>query len=85
MRKWVSSPAYEAAISVLVDARKRQGLTQRELEGRMGETHHGLVAKIETRERQINLIEFIGWARAVGLDEVDLFRDVLAALPPASE
>lgn len=51
----------------------------------MGETHHGLVAKIETRERQINLIEFIGWARAVGLDEVDLFRNVLAALPPASE
>lgn len=81
MRKWVSSPAYEAAISVLVDARKRQGLTQRELERRMGQTYHGMVAKIETRERQINLIEFVGWARALSLDEVELFREVLAMLP----
>jgi transcriptional regulator with XRE-family HTH domain len=81
MRKWVSSPAYEAAISVLVDARKRQGLTQRELERRLGQTHHGLVAKIETRERQINLVEFVALARALKLKEVDLFREVLETLP----
>lgn len=81
MRKWVSSPAYEAAIAVLVEARKRQGLTQRELERRLGQSHHGMVAKIETRERQINLVEFVALARALELSEADLFQEVLKALP----
>lgn len=81
MRKWVSSTSYRAALDVIVAARKSAGVTQRELEGRLGKTFHGYVAKIETGERQLNLVEFVAIVRALGLDEIEVFRTVIAALP----
>jgi transcriptional regulator with XRE-family HTH domain len=81
IRKWVSSPAYDAAIRTLIAARNRQGLSQRAVEGRLGKSFHGFIAKIERKERQMNLVEFIAIARALGLPEKDLFADVVQALP----
>lgn len=81
MRKWVSSPEYRAAIEVIVDARKAQGLTQREVESRLGKTHHGWLAKIEVGERQMNVVDMIAIARAIGVDERQLFDSMLRSLP----
>lgn len=81
MRTWVSSPAYGAAVDVVVAARRRQGLSQRVVEERLGKSYHGFLAKIERKERQMNLLEFIAIARALGLEERALFDEVLGALP----
>jgi hypothetical protein len=39
------------------------------------------VAKVEQRERRLDLIEFIAVARAMGLKELDLLRAIAADLP----
>ncbi|KDP94907.1 hypothetical protein ER13_08590 [Brevundimonas sp. EAKA] len=81
MRKWVSSPDYKAAIQVIVEARHAAGLTQRQVEERLGKAHHGWLAKIEVGERQMNVLDMIAIARAIGVDERGLFDQLLDRLP----
>ena len=81
MRKWVSSEDYRTAVQVVVSARLEKGLTQREVEGRLGKVHHGWLAKIEVGERQMNVLDMIAIARAIGVDERVLFDDLLNRLP----
>lgn len=83
MSKWVASPAYAAVVRIITAAREASGLTQREVEQRLGYEHHGWLARIETRQRQMNLLEFIAIARVVGADERELFDQVLRELPQA--
>lgn len=79
MRRWVSSKSYGAAIQTIVDARKNAGLTQRQLAERMNKPA-SFVAKIETGERRLDIVEFVAWARALGQDASALTRNVDAAL-----
>lgn len=81
MRKWVSSPAYRLAVELLIAERKAAGLTQREVESRLGKTHHGYLAKIEGIERQANIIDVIAIARAIGANEKEFFERLLLRLP----
>ncbi len=84
MGRWVSSPSYRAAVRVLVDARKAAGLTQRALANRIGRPYT-VIANIERSERQIDVVEFIAVARALGLDEADLMKRVGTAIGPDLE
>lgn len=79
-RRWVSSPPYLAAVTLLVEARKAHGLTQRDLASRVGKPP-SFIAKIEVGERRVDVIEFIAIARAIGGVEEALLRDLLATLP----
>lgn len=81
MRKWVSSPAYRLAVELLIEERKAAGLTQREVERRLGKEHHGYLAKIEGIERQANVIDVIAIARAIGADERAFFERLFSRLP----
>jgi transcriptional regulator with XRE-family HTH domain len=81
MRKWVSSSDYRLAVEMIIEARKSKGLTQRQVEERLGKPHHGWLAKIEVSERQMNVIDMIAIARAIGVDERDLFDRLLERLP----
>ena len=81
MRKWVSSAEYRLAVEVIIEARKAKGLTQRQVEERLGKVHHGWLAKIEVSERQMNVIDMIAIARAIGADEMELFDKLLRRLP----
>jgi transcriptional regulator with XRE-family HTH domain len=69
---------------VLVDARKAAGLTQRELAGRIGRPYT-VIANIERGERQIDVVEFIAVARALGVGEVEMMNRVGAAIGPDLE
>ena len=75
MGRWVSSPSYRAAVGVLKDARKAAGMTQRELAARIGRPYT-VVANIERGERQIDVVEFIAIARALGVGELELMARV---------
>jgi transcriptional regulator with XRE-family HTH domain len=69
---------------VLVDSRKKAGMTQRDLATKLGKPP-SWVAKVERGERRLDLVEFIAVARALGLKETDLLRAITAGLPKRLE
>lgn len=79
-RPWVTSTSYKAALAVVIDARTRQGITQRGLAERLGKPR-SFVSKIENRERRLDFVEFVAIARALDLDPIAVMGDVVAALP----
>lgn len=66
MGRWVSSHSYQVAISILVAARRRAGLTQRDLATRLAKPP-SFIAKIETGERRLDIVEFVAIARELGI------------------
>lgn len=78
-RPWVSSPSYEAAVEALVRARKAVGLSQRDLSERVGKPR-SFISKIESRERRVDIVEFIAIARGMGVDPTKLLTEVQDAL-----
>jgi len=79
-RVWVSSAAYEAALQTVIDARRAAGLSQRELADRLSK-HRSFVSKVEARGRRLDIVEFIVWAKALGLTPAELIGAVEASLP----
>jgi transcriptional regulator with XRE-family HTH domain len=83
-RPWVTSPTYETAIRLLAEARREQGVSQRELATRLGKAR-SFVTKIETRERRLDFVEFVAVARALGLAPGELMARIAAELPEKLE
>lgn len=81
---WQTSAAYQAALDKIIDARNKAKLTQRQLAERLGKPP-SWVGKIESKERRLDLIEFIALARALGLKETDLLRAIGSILPKQLE
>jgi len=79
-RGWVRSPAHEVAVAALVAARHAAGLSQRDVATRLGKPP-SFVAKIEAGSRSLGLLDYIAIARVMGLDEADLLRSIIKALP----
>lgn len=79
-RPWVTSAAYNAAITVMIEARRSKGLSQRELAQRLGKPR-SFVSKIENKERRLDFVEFVVVARALGDLPGDLVSLVENALP----
>lgn len=63
-------------MAALVAARTKAGITQRELARRLGRSH-SFVGKIESGERQLNVLEFCELADALKLNPKDLFARIL--------
>lgn len=84
MPKSVFTDAYASFLEVLVDARKRRGVTQVELGERLGKPQT-FVSKFERGVRRLDVVEFYGVAKAIGVDPVDLFREVSERLPDKIE
>ena len=81
---WQSSSAYRVAIAKLVEARASKGLTQRDLAGKLGK-QPSWVAKIESRERRLDIIEFIAVCRALEINEGQFLDEISRALPKRLE
>jgi len=79
-RPWVTSAAYDAAITVMIEARRSKGLSQRELAERLGKPR-SFVSKIENKERRLDFVEFVVTARALDVEPSDLLSKVASALP----
>jgi len=70
--KALRSPAAQAVAAVIAQARKKAGLTQRELAARV-QRPHSVIGMIESDQRQVNVPEFMDLAEAVGEDPIKLF------------
>ncbi len=73
MRKSVHSEAQLAFQELMREARRRAGLTQHELAGRLGKPQ-SFVAKYEGGERRLDVVEFVKVAQALGSDPARLMK-----------
>ncbi|KUP94078.1 helix-turn-helix domain-containing protein [Tritonibacter horizontis] len=81
MAKTIRSKGQVALCQALVDARKSAGLGQDDLADRL-KCHQSLVARLESGERRIDVVELVVLARAIGFDPFDVLAIVEAATEP---
>jgi len=74
--KSVHSPEQLAFRALMVAARKKAGLTQQQLAGRLRKPQ-SFVAKYEGGERRLDVIEFVAIVRAMGADPIRLLKTFL--------
>lgn len=74
--KSLRSREHRRSRAVLVETRKVAGLTLRD-RGVRSKQSHTILAKVESGERRLDVIEFIYVARALGVDPKELFARLL--------
>lgn len=67
MAKTIRSEGHEALCEALIEARKAAGLTQADLANRL-RCHQSFVARVESGERRVDVVELIVLARALEAD-----------------
>ena len=67
MAKTIRSSGHEALREALIAARKAAGMTQADLAKKL-KCHQSFVARLESGERRIDVIELIVLARSIGTD-----------------
>lgn len=73
MIKHAHHPKYKTLVEWLVTARKEQELTVRQLAVLIDEPFQ-FVSKIETRQRKLNVFEYLQYCRALNLDPSEGLR-----------
>jgi len=71
---------YKILLGVLIDARKRAGVTQTELARRL-KRPQPYMSMVERGERRIDVIQFYAIMKALGADPEEVFRELIAKLP----
>lgn len=67
--------SYAAFVRLLVDRRKTSGLSQQDVADALG-WPQSFIAKIEKKERRIDVVELVRLAAVVGFDPARLVRDI---------
>lgn len=67
----IGTKRHEALIALLIEERVAAGMTQEDLADALGE-YQSFVARLESGQRRIDVIEFLDIAKAVGFDPKDL-------------
>lgn len=81
MAKTIRSKGQVALCLALVEARIKAGLGQEELAAKL-KCHQSLVARIESGQRRIDVVELVVLARAMGFDPSEMLAIVEAATEP---
>lgn len=84
MPKSVFTGAHQHLVAVLVEARRKAGLTQTELAERVGKDQK-FISLIERSQRRVDVIEFCALATALGAEPVSLYADLVRRLPAKLE
>lgn len=84
MSRSVFTDSYKALLELLIATRKRAGITQVELAGRLGRPQP-FISYIERGERRIDVIEFIVIAKALDVDPRTVFDELMRRLPDSGE
>lgn len=71
----VYSEEYQRVITALKKARKERGITQAQLAEALGRPQ-SFIAKIESGERRLDVVEFVHLARLVGLELGDVLEGI---------
>jgi predicted transcriptional regulator len=80
MSRTIHSSGQEELCRTLVEMRKTLGITQGELAVRLG-CQQSLIARLESGERRLDVIEFIVIARSLEAEPADLLAKIERAVP----
>jgi len=69
----VYSDEYQRVINALKKARKENGITQAQLAEALGKPQ-SFIAKVESGERRLDVVEFVRLARLVGMEAEAIVR-----------
>lgn len=72
----IRSGRHRALMAALVEARKATGMTQRQFAAKL-ERSHNFVWRIESGERQVNVLDFIHIAKTAGIEPAELINRVM--------
>jgi len=75
--KTIGSKRHKALIAMLIKERKAAGMNQTELAKALGQ-YQSFVARVETGERRVDLIEFLDLANAIGFDPKKAIAKLMA-------
>jgi len=84
MPKSLFTGAHTHLVDVLIDARRRSGLTQTELAVRVGKDQK-YISLIERSQRRVDVLEFYALAKALNVDPVRLYGSLVKRLPEKVE
>ena len=80
MSKSAFSDAHQILVERLTAARKQTGMKQEELAALIGKDQ-SYISNIERGQRRVDVLEFVTLARAIGVNPVNLFSDIVSNLP----
>lgn len=67
MSKTLGSKRHKALVAMLIAKREAKGMTQTDLAEKLGQ-YQSFVARIESGQRRIDVIEYLDIAEAIGFD-----------------
>jgi len=67
LAKTIGSRRHKALIALLIKERKAAGMNQTELARALGQ-YQSFIARVESGERRVDVIEFLDIAAAIGID-----------------
>lgn len=73
MGKTLGSARHKALVDLLIAKREAVGMTQTELANKLGE-YQSLVARIESGQRRIDVVEFLEFASILSFDEAKAIK-----------
>ena len=76
MSKTIYQDRYARLVHALREIRKQNNVTQIQLAERLGKPQ-SYIAKVETLERKLDIVEFVDWCKAIGADPTLLIRECL--------
>ncbi|WP_108523213.1 helix-turn-helix domain-containing protein [Bradyrhizobium algeriense] len=79
MPRTLRSPRQKALIAMLIEQRKKSGLTQAQLAKRL-RRYQSFVATVESGQRRIDVVEFLDFAEAIGFDPIDAIKRLRTAV-----
>ncbi len=75
MKKTIHNSEYGKLISLLIELRKNEGITQTDLASRLKKPQ-SFVSKYETGERRIDVIEFLEISKAIKADPIKIIQSL---------
>lgn len=84
MPKTVFSGAHKHLVELLIAARRKVGLTQTELANLIGKDQK-FISLIERGQRRVDVLEFYVIAKALGLEPLKLYSELVKKLPDRLE
>lgn len=76
MEKTLTSRAHAKLVRMLIDKREAAGITQTELASKLGE-YQSFVARLESGQRRIDVVEFIELARVLDFDAAGFIEELM--------
>ncbi|HEX7800031.1 MAG TPA: helix-turn-helix transcriptional regulator [Asticcacaulis sp.] len=80
MPKTVFTGHHQDLVQTLIAARKASGLTQTELAERLGKDQT-FISLVERSQRRIDVLEFYAYAKALGVNPLELYAELISRLP----